>query len=385
MQAAVALVAVALASLPSTRITAAGQLEARATSLVDNPGAAAVEATPQLFLVGRYGRVHLKADYAPRVTGGLPTGAKLFHAANLGVEWSPAPDQIVSVSQMFAYGWTDFSYRPPTVEGIEPRRIGLDPRPRAISNFIDSNSDVTWWGKVSPRNTVSVSAGYNVSGGTTALSRVELPLQKTPYAGASVGFVLNPQDLLLTNLHLSNTTLSNGAANAVASVDEEWRRELETGTRVSLSAGAAAVRQNAEAFGVRPVARAWAAHLFPLGRRRVETAGSARVAPWINPLTGVLTERAELLSYARLAWTEALFAQVRGGYAASLFADTEGREYAVMAGGDLGYRFTHDLAVTAGTLTQWQRQAADREVPLFQWTALVGVRWSQDDRFGVHF
>lgn len=381
----VALLAATTTALPSTRLTGSARLEARGASQVDAAAYGGMEATPELKLHGRYGRTYVDANYAPRLLLAVPTAVNPWHSGRLGLSYSPRPEQALQFDQQLSYGYADFAYRMPDALDEQALRAVLTPRPRAISDFLESNTDLTFWARLSPRLTGSLSAGFGMSGGRSDASQDALPLQRTPYVGGKVNVELSSVDTLSSEVGFSRTQLQRGDVMSVAQATEQLAHVFKNDVRVHAGAGLALMQGNAEPWEVFPVLRAGASREVAVGRSRIALQSYGRLAPWVNPLTGVLVKRAELVGSAALPFTRELAFRAFAGAGATVFEDASRRGNAVMFGADGSYRITHDFQLfTAGAVqNQWEPSAAP--LPQQHWTVSAGIRWQQDDRFGLRF
>ncbi len=166
--------------------------------------------------------------------------------------------------------------------------------------------------------TVFASVAYQVSGGADGESQQFLPFQQGPLAMATADLRVGGRDRdhLLTMANGSEASFSSGTEDVLAGVEEQWRHRWARRTESLLAAGDYAVRTRAafnspDVFGSSPVAEAALDQRFVHGRDAAEARFDLRLAPYINPLTGLVDEQARATiegGYARRHWNVRAFA-----------------------------------------------------------------------------
>jgi len=146
--------------------------------------------------------------------------------------------------------------------------------------------------------TVLTKVGYQLTGGVTDAAQTILPFQQGPYAEATADYKLRAHDHLATFVSGSETTFSSplGTEDLLAELEERWRHQWARRTETMFAMGwyVARTRDGVDAPDVlasNPIAEAELDQDFSRGGNTGELRLDARLAPFINRLTGLVDEQ----------------------------------------------------------------------------------------------
>ena len=141
---------------------------------------------------------------------------------------------------------------------------------------------------------------YQFSGGADAAAQKVLPFQQGPVARAIADFSVDgrQRDHLLTTVTASEASFSlpAGTEDVLAGIEEQWRHQLGRRSETLLGAGWNVLRSRSgpdapDVSGSSPVAGAAFNQRVVHGRDSGEVRFDVRLAPLINPLTGLVDEQ----------------------------------------------------------------------------------------------
>jgi hypothetical protein len=251
-------------------------------------------------------------SYSPVLTAtdvelGADGNLILLHAGVTTFAWR---DRFVTVtlSEAGAYGTFNAAllYQLPAAPG---QTTPLQSAPTATAvDFASSNTDGNVALRLGRPVVVSLSGGYSVTGGLGTLAQKTLSQQFGPRAGASVAVALSRADSVTTlaSAHdLTTSGLCPGAANLFCrertllfQLQETLRHELSAVTTLSAGAGVAATETTEATNGqevvvIEPVGTVAFTQRLSANRAANLTL-SAQLTPFVDILTGIPSERAQL-------------------------------------------------------------------------------------------
>jgi hypothetical protein len=213
---------------------------------------------------------------------------------------------------------------------------------------------------------ISARVGYQLSGGADQAAQKSLPLEQGPLATLSADWQVDRRDHLITVANGSETSFSQsaedsqGAEDVLVKVDEQWRHRWSRRTETLLAGGWYVARSRVTAiapdqFESGPDGEAAVNQQFDLGGGTGQFRADVSVAPFIDPLNGVLDEqiRGTLTgSWTRRRVTFRIFASA----GESLDQDTSTSIRLAMAEIGTVYRVSEWLMVDGGVRALDQEQ-----------------------------
>ena len=338
-------------------------------------------------------RIATTLTYAPRLTfwdvGGVTAARTWLDAGSAHVEWRPDDETTLSLHEDASYGAMNFAglTLPQGPEGAPPPRVDVIPGSQIL--FIESSSTTlgsrfTW-----RRWDLRTDVGYQVSGGADDAARSILPLQRGPFADATLTYATSPVDRVATTVTGSDTTFSSGPVIALVEGDEGWKHRWSAVTETTATLGLSEARVAsspavAPARQTDPVAEAILETRVPAADGQVALYVDARLGPVVNRLLGIVDERVQGTVQAK--WKHGPFALSAFGNAQQS-VDTAGPNATTLLTGELGmsYAVVEALAFDGGVRGIWQRanqpvtpvltpSVTDIvEANIAQWILFVGV------------
>jgi hypothetical protein len=258
--------------------------------------------------------------YSPVLTAsdvelGEESNQLLLHAGVATFAWR---DRFVTValSEAGAYGTRNSAllYQLPAAPG-QTTPLQSAPAPTTI-DFGSSNTDGNVAVRLGRPVVASLFGGYAVSGGLNTRSQGILPQQFGPRAGASVAITLSRSDTVTTLASAQDLTTSGPCPQAVApapplpitaycrertflaQAQETLRHQLSASATLSAGLGVAATRTTEQANGqdvlvIDPVGIVAFTQRLSQNRAANLTL-SAQLSPFVDILTGIPSERAQL-------------------------------------------------------------------------------------------
>jgi hypothetical protein len=341
------------------------------------PASVDVETVITGGLTLRSRRFRFALGYSPHLTiwdvGTAAAQPTVAHTGQARAEWIGRRARL-SLEEVGSYGGMNLAVSSPSPgpEG-QPPSAGLVPSSQ-ILQFASSTTTLAA-GLTLQRWTFAARAGYQISGGADADARRTLPLLAGPFGEASAGYALSRVDHAVATLTASETTALSGPeavlVDASLSDRHRWSGATETWLTAGVSGGRMTIAPLASpSSAAYPVAEIGVARrVVALGRVSVQA--SARLAPIISPLTGLIDERAQVSlgeSYQRERFTTGASLNASrsvpasGPFATSVFNGQLGA----------GYGVTKLVAFDAGVRGIWQRQEATGAT-LSMATLFIGV------------
>jgi hypothetical protein len=218
--------------------------------------------------------------------------------------------------------------------------------------------------------TLTTHVAYQLSGGADSDARRYLPFEQGPVARATADFlVAGPgRDHLLTIASGSEASFSPTSASitgtevVLAGIEEQWRHLWARRTETLLGAGWYAARTRAgpdesDVFGSGPTAEAAIIQRFARGKDEGDLRLDVRLAPIINPLTGLVDEQIQGTIAGR--WVHRrLSLRAFASAAESLNQDTSTSVRLAAAEIDAAYAVSKSLTVDGGVRGLYQSQSA---------------------------
>ncbi len=358
-----------------------------------------VELRPTLVVRLEEQNLEGRLAYAPRLTLRQALSAprtELLHTGRLRGEWRPRRGVRLLAEEYATYGVVDLFTQglgaPGEGEGSgspppAPGQVPLEPVPAVSVRFASS---LTTLGvettALSPRLLLSGSVGWVLSGGLDEEARAVLPFQSGPRLRLDARYDVTRLDGLITTATLTDASFSTGARATVALLEETWAHRFSRATEGALGLGVGLTRARASEdaevrTGALPGAHAWLAHRFDSRDRPLNGRLSARLAPFIDRLTGAIYPRAELTLLMTWEATRGVWVYGQGGAARALGSGPQAGDSLVQ--GSIGARWLLAPGVNlegdirANHVRQQNEQRSER----FQWAATLGLSVSHSGIF----
>lgn len=297
--------------------------------------------------------------------------------------WSQAT---LLISEDAAYGTADVgSLRP--AEGSLPTDVAgvqtLGP-----VDYVRSASLLALEARPGSRNTLSVSAGWNISGSTTSTA---LPLQYGPTAATRWRWAASRNDGLTTAATLVSARFATGQEQLISQLTETWDRQLTHTLTMSVGGGVAVTREVVIAaqgipgtyLEVLPVGNAtlsWQDSLFDKPFR-FDT--SVRLAPFADRFTGFVYERIEGRVQgewrAARSWLATLAAG--GALAVPIGRSEQNGDRLVFGEGRVGWDAFPWLQFQASARILWTEQPRLGDPGLVQAAGVLSITVREQDSF----
>lgn len=352
--------------------------------------------------------------YHPRLVATADSNPpQVLHQASLNAAWRTGPTFRLTANAYACYGTNDFSVpRPATcggwagpertaaVPGLPPAwsSIGgigaLGPPPPGVQpvpylhelKYVNANAVLGFVSRISQLVTISGNASYLAQGGADAPSRIIVPVQHGPSLWTSFEWAASRDDALATSLsgsyysfraYAPDGTVVPRADTWTAQALETWRHALGLQDRFRLGAGVGIIGDTLSQALRRTSAVGEAGIDLGLGESQVQLGLGARVAPFVDFVTGLAYQRAD--GVATLVWPLPpdwrLEASFSGGVA------LEGIQHGqVTATGRLTATWTiaQGVLLTFGTSSLLQEAGPDFSASTFRdWTVFAGIGFRQ--------
>lgn len=364
----------------------------------------------------------LRMGYHPRlVTAASSPPPQVLHQSSLNAAWRTGPTFRLTANGYACYGTTDFSVPRPATCGAwaGPERVApavgsgtpspaptwtgiggigaLGPPPPGVQpvpylneiKYLNANAALGFESRISGRVTLSGNASYLTQGGADAPSRNIVPLQHGPSFWSSLEWAATRDDALATSLsgsyytfrvYAPDGTIVPRADTWTAQGLETWRHVLglQDRFRLGLGVGATGDALSHARLAVRRTSVVGEAGIdLGLGEPAVQLSLSARVAPFVDFITGLAYQRAD--AAATLVWPFPpdwrLEASFSGGVA------LEGIQHGQLTGtGRLAATWTiaQGVLLTFGTSSLLQEAGPDFPASTFRdWTVFAGIGFRQ--------
>ena len=230
----------------------------------------------------------------------------LFAAA----EWRFTPRVRIRVEETASYGQLSFeslsAIPAPGTPQPSPNPTGQPP-PVGTATLVPGTSKSILYGASETSVgstllfrpwTVLTRVGYQLSGGVDGAAQQFLPFQNGPLAEATADYKLGARDHVATVATASETAFSAPAntEDLLGELEEQWRHRWARMTDTMLSAGWSAARTRdglgaPDVFVSYPVGEAAFDQHFGHGPNTGELRIEARLAPFVNRLTGLVDEQ----------------------------------------------------------------------------------------------
>ncbi len=327
------------------------------------PASVDVETVMTGGLTLRSRRFRLALGYAPHLAvsdaGTAAAQPTVVHTGQARAGWIGRRARR-SLVESGSYGRVDLAATSPSPEPRgPPLRAELVPSSQLL--LLASSTTTLAAGLTLHRWTIAARAGYELSGGADADARRSLPLLAGPFGEASTDYALSRVDHAVATLSAAKTTSSSGPEAALVDATLSHRRRWSRATETWLTAGVSEARMAVTSLAS-PSSAAYPVAEVGLARRaiasgRVSPRASVRLAPIINPLTGLVDEWAQTTLGARLQRGRLT---ARGFLGASRSVSANGPSAGSLVSGELSaaYGVTKIVAFDAGVRGLWQRQEA---------------------------
>ncbi len=320
MPAASAAILASLALAGITRYTASLSTQARYytdSQAVQPFSGTALEVEPRLGLEHEEQSVLFSVAYFPRLVMVFASPPpQFFNQASLSLALRPDPLLKLTASASGCYGTNDFRVQYALACGAPALATGPAPGPQPVPSvatvkYLSATGTLRLESRLSARTAVTAMAWYLVQGGGDAPTRMALPLQRGPSFLALLEWAIDGDDALATSVSGSYSSfLREGPAPEpteppgspwIAQLLEVWQRALGGGGRLRLGLGVGATGTSVEL--PRLVLRRTAVvgeidWLQPLGSGQEmgppQLSAGARVAPFVDGVSGLAYERAEV-------------------------------------------------------------------------------------------
>jgi hypothetical protein len=367
---------VAVAALRGT-IDVSVRTEVRARDASDGAVVGDLETALNVLAAAKSRQWELKIGYAPRVTlrGDIGPSPDVLHGVVLGAGYRGRRESL-SLYGEWSVGrqtWTPLVPEAMAGSGAAPV-VGTLPAPLVI-DYAASRTGLL--AKLVParRWALSLTLEYALSGGTDARSRASLPFQVGPRGALGAEYALTRTDHLTTTLGAQRADFSSGPEDILTQATESWRHALGRNTESTLGGGAAWTTARTSASATfrtltLPVVEAAIAHRIP--SPRIDLRASGRVAPVIDPITGVMDERVDASSSASWRATRALSILATVGGLQSIAWARPGAVTVLFHQLSVTYRANKVVQLEGGTRSYWW-STRGAEVPLPQWAVFAGA------------
>jgi hypothetical protein len=262
----------------------------------------AQEIVPRASILLHLDEWSLLATYYPRIYWFEPQSSSAPNVVNralLQIDRKLGTNRTATVSEDFGYGLNYFSPLGGTAGATAPGTPEpLQPLPAVLfAQYVSSYSTASTSLELSHLWHLYASASYVVSGGADSTAQLEIPLQRGPRADASVSYAVSRLDSWVSSVSALHSNFTSGQSASMAQLVETWQRRFSPTFDGSVSAGAAAV-QNQAAIGdpsndLLPVAALNANLKDRLGGQLTAAHLTLAVGPFLDVYAAEVYERAE--------------------------------------------------------------------------------------------
>ena len=332
--------------------------------------------------------VTLSLAYLPQFVTGVPRSAQptqFLHGGRGSLEWRASRIERVLLQESFIYGTYDFS--PLVATGTTPARTRVDPRLAGGPSlrYVSTATSLAYERELDRLLRLSASVSYIASGGVDYPAQQRLPLQRSPQAGASLAWRATRQDTLALSANGSIALFTTGTTTQLASANASFRRDLERGRQLEVSAGVSVGRsRGAQAPPDRPASPVLSISLrqsIPLREGAFSASARLSLSSALDPYTGGVYDLAD--SRADLAWQLAsgMAFIASGSFGRAL--NGSGPAQLVVADAGLSFAVGRQAALNAGFRGAWQRVLSGPDVlpTTFVWATVVGASFGERGRF----
>jgi hypothetical protein len=389
---------------PMQTVAVQARTEARDASGTD-PNDLELEFTPQARwdVIWQHGNGHFTAVYAPRLVYSIinadasqDLAAKNsflnLHQVSIGTEIEQQRYHVA------AYG--NFAYGPITTTALLVTKPwlgeGLPPPPGVIipAKFGAEFTVLFGQGQVgvpiylTRRLTLIPLVAYNAFGGADSASRDVIAMVRGPGASLSLEAKATREDTFKTKIGAGQAQAffggdRVGASFVRAEAEERLTHKFSELTTSELAGGVSFSQDQFTGARLFPTAEANSITGVRWRTTEVRFGGVARVQPWLDPLSGDLEQRVEIMAALNVTFWQKLVLRAQGGYARVLEDTTvvSPNSYSIGTGeGGIIYKFTRELSADA-TL-RFSRQDfsnAYRAGVTNQWLGTVGLLYQPHD------
>jgi hypothetical protein len=315
------------------------------------------------------GHFSLLGSYTPRIVlfEALAPTATYLHRGRVASFWRAAKGTRLVLDEQLLYGLSSFSWLQTAAEGGAPTFDRLAKVPPL--NYFSTSTSFGIEQALSRKVGLGLSAAYLVSGGADAAARAIVPIQRGPRLALRVAWAFATQDSLLGALDAYASSYSSIQTSYVADANVGWRHVFSRVMDFDMGAGVAVSREkfaDSSSSSLYPYFGAGIRRGILEKRGGQYLAGSLRVrlAPAVDPLTGIVYARADLFGNIDYSPIRKLTLAVGGGGSRGLSG--------VLRGDTLGfaqayanYELSKHFSVTAGTRAVW--------LPYFQWANFLAI------------
>jgi hypothetical protein len=331
-----------------------------------------VEANPRLGLALESREYSLAAAYFPALL--LQDQVVSFHAlhrASVTGAWRVDPPWQLNATAAGAYGTNNLLVQQQTTAGDSTRPQSLPSVttvPYASASLVLGMS-----GRVDPLLETSVSIGGFIDGGSDSRAQTSLPLQRGGTLAASLDWTVSRNDVLVTRLNASVTSLTLGTTDAIGVLTETWRHTFVPDLQAWITGGPAVMsHRTSPSTAPRLAAHGEAGVASRIVDPALEGSLILRAAPLADRITGAVYERGDV--DASLSWRPTVGWLVKMGWSGGLVLDGDqsGQKLA-QAEGRITWSERDSWEISVGMRGVWQ-EPGGLQMPSFQqWGAFLAV------------
>lgn len=378
--------AVVVSDRSEVRVRDSGEINGRAADLETSPSLG-------VRLEGR--RWALDAAYAPRFTGraldeSSSATRDLLHRGAASATWTDRRVRFIAREELL-YGdqsYTSLALGSAVVPSAAPGQPSLQTLfgPATIQ-FTSVRTTLSARVEASREVAVTSTFEHVRTGGIDALSRSVMPMQGGPRLEEAVEYAASRVDWLTTSVRASRLVYSSGPESTLFEVDEGWRHAYGAHSFVTARVGlVGSVARGATGHAGGPRSASW----WPLAELtithehedRLTFAGTARLSPIVDRLTGLIDARAQGSFGIRWTFVPRWLLRAEAGVAQSLPLREDSSGLTLLVGeAVVGWKATRVTSLELGTRSAWQHlRGTDDPTP--QWVVFCAVTFtSQPLRF----
>jgi hypothetical protein len=389
---------------PMQTVAVQARTEARDATGTD-PNDLELEVTPQLRwdLIWQHGNGHFTAVYAPRLvysiidadaSQDLPAKHSFLnlHQVSIGTEIEQQRYHIA------AYG--NFAYGPITTTALLVTKPwlgeGLPPPPGVIipAKFGAEFTVLFGQGQIgvpiylTRRLTLIPLVAYNAFGGADSASRDVIAMVRGPGASLTLEAKASREDTFKSKVGAGQAQAFFGGDRVGASFvraewEERWTHKTSELTTSELAGGLSFSQDQFTGARLFPTAEANSVTGVRWRTVEVRFGGVGRVLPWLDPLSGDLEQRVEIMGALNVMFWQKLALRAQGGYARVLEDTTviSPNKYSIGTGeAGVIYKFTRELSADlTGRFSRQDFSNAYRAGTTDQFLGTIGLLYQPHD------
>lgn len=347
--------------------------EVRVRSAPDTGGPVVdVETAPRAVLTLDARTWQLEVGYTPRFTASAVGTSAQQDLLQTALMTATIRDRRATLAIRQGGTWGRQSFANLQLDPAAPGGIPRIDLLRAQGSFDFASSLTSVRGTFAATRRLSLAGGVDLSfgGGADAPGRQIMPFLTQLTGDAGAVYRASRFDWVTTTLSASRAIFSNGADDSLLQGVESWRHAFSRNTEWSVSAGAALRGSRGGPLTADPVADT--SFYLRVPPSRLDFRISARLAPILDRLSGLIGERVEIASLTGFAPTRAFSVQAQLG--ASLPLSRVGPDALALGFGALvaSYRVHRSFQIDGGARA-FATAGAPPGIAPFQWVSFLGV------------